>query len=66
MALQAKAQGYNEVAANRFRSQFAEIDQAQNFLEQSRGKNMMIEEVLDRIRNQNPDLDIILNRVIGW
>lgn len=27
---------------------------------------MMIEEVLDRIRNQNPDLDIILNRVIGW
>lgn len=66
MALQAKAQGYNEVATNRFRSQFAEIDQAQNFLEQARGKNMMIEEVLDRIRNQNPDLDIILNRVIGW
>ncbi|MFN9897351.1 MAG: hypothetical protein ACK55Z_00880 [bacterium] len=54
------------MAANRFRSQFAEIDQAQNFLEQARGKNMMIEEVLDRIRNQNPDLDIILNRVIGW
>ena len=66
MALQAKAQGYNEVEAHRLRSQFAEIDQAQNFLEQARGKNMMIEEVLDRIRNQNPDLDIILNRVIGW
>jgi hypothetical protein len=27
---------------------------------------MMIEEVLDKIRNENPDLDVILNKCIGW
>ena len=26
----------------------------------------MIEEALDKIRNENPDLDVILNKCIGW
>jgi len=31
-----------------------------------RGKNLMIEEVLNRIKNENPDLDAILSKCIGW
>jgi len=26
----------------------------------------MIEEVLDKIRNENPDLDIILSKCLQW
>jgi hypothetical protein len=35
-------------------------------LEQTRNKNMMIEEVLMRISEQNPDLEQILNNMVGW
>lgn len=34
------------------------------FLEEARNKNRMIEEVLDKIRNENPDLDIILSKCL--
>lgn len=54
---QQKAKSYNDVAVNRFRPQHAEIDQANQTLEQTRNKNMMIEEVLMRIKEQNPDLE---------
>jgi hypothetical protein len=41
-------------------------NEARTALDQSRSKNMMIEEVLDKIRNENPDLDVILSKCIGW
>jgi hypothetical protein len=42
------------------------MDAIRETLEANRGKNMMIEEVLDKIRNENPDLDVILSKCIGW
>jgi len=39
---------------------------ARSFLDENKQKNLMIEEVLDKIRNENPDLDIILSKCIGW
>ena len=51
---------------SQFRSQFDDENVARNFLEESRQKNQMIEEVLDKIRRENPDLDVILSRCLGW
>lgn len=42
------------------------MDAIRETLDQNRGRNMMIEEVLDKIRNENPDLDVILSKCIGW
>mgnify|MGYP000182040444 FL=1 len=42
------------------------MDAIRETLDHNRGKNMMIEEVLDKIRNENPDLDVILSKCIGW
>ena len=45
---------------------YQDENEAKAILDQCRSKNMMIEEVLDKIRNENPDLDVILNKCIGW
>lgn len=63
---QTKAKGFNDCAVSRFRPQFTDSEQANNFLEQNRGRNMMIEEVLLRIKEQNPDLQQILDNMVGW
>ena len=63
---QQKAKSYNDVAVNRFRPQHAEVEQANRALDETRNKNMMIEEVLMRIKEQNPDLEEILNNMVGW
>ena len=65
-ALQSKAQAYQDIATWRYRQQFSGEGEAQNVYEQTRGRNQMIEEVLDKIRNENPDLDVILSKCIGW
>lgn len=66
VALQSQQKAYNDISTNRFRPQYQDPNQARNFLDESRSKNLMIEEVLDRIRNENPDLDVILNKCLGW
>lgn len=66
VALQSQQKAYNDISTGRFRAQYQDPNQARNFLDESRGKNLMIEEVLDRIRNENPDLDVILNKCLGW
>lgn len=63
---QQTAKSYNDIAVNRFRTQYENADQANQALEQTRNKNMMIEEVLMRIKEQNPDLEQILNNMVGW
>ena len=35
-------------------------------LEDVRTQNAIVEEVLDSIRKENPQFDVIFNRVIGW
>ena len=54
------------MSSNRYRATTQDDNEARGYLDQSRSKNMMIEEVLDKIRNENPDLDVILSRCIGW
>ena len=63
-ALQHKAQSYQDIATGRFQAQFGQ--EAGGVYEQTKGRNQMIEEVLDKIRNENPDLDVILSKCIGW
>ena len=65
-ALQKRSRAYGDIAAGRFQSQIGDMDAIRETLEANRGKNMMIEEVLDKIRNVNPDLDVILSKCIGW
>ena len=67
VALQQQAQAYNDISTNRFRSQFgAQPDQIQGALQQARVDTERIENVLTNIRNENPDLDVILSKLIGW
>jgi len=66
IALQTQQKAFNEIATNNYRAQTQDDNEARNALDQSRSKNMMIEEVLDKIRNENPDLDVILSKCIGW
>lgn len=61
-----KQKAYNEIATNRFRSQFQDDNQARQFLEESRNKNSMIDAILEKIQVENPDLDIIFRELIGW
>ena len=63
---QQNAKNFNDIAVNRFRAQYADAEQANQALEQTRNKNVMIEEVLMRIKEQNPDLEQILNNMVGW
>jgi hypothetical protein len=35
-------------------------------LEEVRTQNAIVEEVLDSIRKENPQFDVIFSRVIGW
>ena len=35
-------------------------------LEDIRTQNAIVEEVLDSIRRENPQFDVIFSRVIGW
>lgn len=59
-------QAYNDIAVGRFRAQFQSEDQARDAYEQTRSKNFMIEEVLERIKNENPDLEVILSQCLNW
>lgn len=65
-ALQTQAQTFQDIATGRFRSQVPDPETLNQIYEGSRGRNMMIEEVLDKIRNENPDLDVILSKCINW
>jgi len=66
IALQTKARAYQDIATGQFQLQMASLEEARNIYEQTKGRNDMIEEVLDKIRNENPDLDVILSKCIGW
>ena len=66
VALQQQARLLQEVATNRFRASTNDPEEMRNVMENMRGKNQMVEEVLDKIRNENPDLDVILSKCIGW
>jgi len=66
IAYQIQQKQFNDVSANRYKAQYKDEPEAREALDQARSKNMMIEEVLDKIRNENPDLDVILNKCIGW
>ena len=50
IAAQQRAQSFNDVAVGRFRAQFPEKEAANQYMEQQRNRNMMIEEVLVRIK----------------
>ena len=65
-ALHQQSKAYSDIASGRFQSQLGDMDAIREALDQNRGRNMMIEEVLDKIRNENPDLDVILSKCIGW
>jgi hypothetical protein len=41
-------------------------EQAIKALEDVRTQNAIVEEVLDSIRKENPQFDVIFSRVIGW
>ena len=61
-----RAKGYQDVATGRFRSQAENVDQVRAALQEAQNRNAMIEEVLDKIRNENPDLDVILSKCLEW
>lgn len=50
---------------DRFKSTMRE-DVALKTLEDVRTHNAIIEEVLDSIRKENPQFDVIFSRIIGW
>jgi vacuolar-type H+-ATPase subunit I/STV1 len=66
IAYQIQTKQFNDVATGRYRQVYQDENEARGALDQCRSKNMMIEEVLDKIRNENPDLDVFLNKCIGW
>ena len=66
IAYQIQQKQFNDVSTGRYRPAYQDENEARGSLDQCRQKNMMIEEVLDKIRNENPDLDVILNKCIGW
>ena len=41
-------------------------DVAIKSLEDIRTQNAIVEEVLDNIRKENPQFDVIFSRIIGW
>jgi hypothetical protein len=55
----------NKIDVDKFRSTLRE-DAAVKVLEDVRTQNAIVEEVLDGIRKENPQFDVIFSRVIGW
>ena len=62
---QVRITSYLIVLLDKFRSTMRE-EQAFKALEDARTQNAIIEEIIDKIRNENPQFDIILSRLIGW
>lgn len=54
-----------DVAANRFQSQVPE-DQARAVVEQEAQRNAVVEAVVNRLRNEDPMLDRILQPLVEW
>ena len=75
LKFQILAKRYDEVATGnklyqssflgKFRSTMRE-DISLKALEEVRTQNAIVEEVLDSIRKENPQFDVIFSRVIGW
>lgn len=67
VALQQKTMNYQDIATDRFQNELGnDPEQIKQIYEQTKQRNQMMEEVLDKIRNENPDLDVILSKCIGW
>ena len=56
LKFQILAKRYDEVSTGKFKSSMREV----------RTQNAIVEEVLDSIRKENPQFDVIFSRVIGW
>lgn len=65
LKFQAMSKRYDELATNKFKSTMRE-EVAIKTLEDIRTQNAIVEEVLDSIRRENPQFDVIFSRVIGW
>ena len=50
---------------DKFRASLRE-EQAIKALEDSRTQNAIVEEIIDKIRQENPQFDIILSKVVAW
>lgn len=56
---------FKQLFIDKFKSTMRE-DTAIKALEDVRTQNAIVEEVLDSIRKENPQFDVIFSRVIGW
>ena len=65
LKFQILAKRYDEVATGKFKSTMRE-EVSLKALEEVRTQNAIVEEVLDSIRKENPQFDVIFSRVIGW
>ena len=65
LKFQVLAKRYDEVSTGKFKSTMRE-EIALKALEEVRTQNAIVEEVLDSIRKENPQFDVIFSRVIGW
>jgi coiled-coil domain-containing protein 40 len=65
LKFQILAKRYDEVSTGKFKSTMRE-EIALKALEEVRTQNAIVEEVLDSIRKENPQFDVIFSRVIGW
>ena len=66
IAKQTLAKGYNDVSVGRFRPDYQDQNQAQQALDDANRKNRLISEVLERIQQQNPDLDGMIANLQNW
>lgn len=65
LKFQILAKRYDEVSTGKFKSAMRE-EVSLKALEEVRTQNAIVEEVLDSIRKENPQFDVIFSRVIGW
>jgi len=65
MKFQTEAQRYADVATNRFQASVSE-EQAKQVLEQEAHKNAVVESVVNRLRQEDPMLDRILQPLVDW
>lgn len=65
LKFQILAKRYDEVSTGKFKSTMRE-EVSLKALEEVRTQNAIVEEVLDSIRKENPQFDVIFSRVIGW
>jgi hypothetical protein len=65
LKFQILAKRYDEVSTGKFKSTMRE-EISLKALEEVRTQNAIVEEVLDSIRKENPQFDVIFSRVIGW